>query len=147
MFIGEYGPFATTLAIAAALIAFFSVLLMKAVGKVSQWTFLADDSPPFMVTAGARALAVALIALTLVFIDKSNYVWFGGAAAVCGVLLIVLIGWFDRVRLTKDRMVRGKEVSDGRDRKREQHEGRGGGTLSAAQCGLSLQIPKRLWLE
>ena len=82
----------------AALIAIFSVLLMKAVGKVSQWTFLADDSPPFMVTAGARALAIALIALTFVFIDKSNYGWFGGAAAVCGVLLIVLIGSFDRVR-------------------------------------------------
>jgi hypothetical protein len=73
MFSGKYDPFATTIAIAAALFAVFSVLLMKAVGKVSQWTFLADDSPPFMVTAGARALAIALIALTFIFIDKSNY--------------------------------------------------------------------------
>jgi hypothetical protein len=75
MFTGKYGPFATTLATAAALVTFFSVLLMKAVGKVSQWTFLADDSPPFMVTAGA--LAIALIDLTFMFIDKSNYGWFG----------------------------------------------------------------------
>jgi len=98
MFSGKYGPFAATMAITAALVTAFSVLLMKAVGKVSQWTFLADDSPPFMVTAGARALAIALIALTFIFIDKSNYTWFAGSAAVCGVLLIVLIGWFDRVR-------------------------------------------------
>lgn len=87
-----------TIAIVAALVAVFSVLLMKAVGKVSQWTFLVDDSPPFMVTAGARALAIALIALTFIFIDKGNYSWFGGAAAVCAVFMIVFIWRFDHVR-------------------------------------------------
>jgi len=100
MFSGEYGPFATTIAIAAALFTFFSVLLMKAVGRVSQWSFLANDSPPFMVTAGARALAIALIALTFIFIDKSNYRWLGVAAAICAVLMIVFIARFDRVRKT-----------------------------------------------
>jgi hypothetical protein len=98
MFSGKYGPFATTIAIAATLFAVFGVLLMKAVGKVSQWTFLADDSPPFMVTAGARALAIALIALTFIFIDNSNYSWFGGAAAICAVLMTIFIARFDRVR-------------------------------------------------
>jgi hypothetical protein len=86
------------LVIAAVLVTIFSTLLMKAVGKVSQWTFLADDSPAFMVTAGARALAIALIVLAFIFIDKSNYGWFGGAAAICAFLMIVLIGWFDHVR-------------------------------------------------
>jgi len=98
MFNGKYGPFAETIAIVLALMAVFSMLLLKAVGKVSQWTFLAHDSPPFMVTAGARALAVALIALTFIFIDKNNYGWFGGAAAVCGVLMIVFISRFDHIR-------------------------------------------------
>ncbi|UFX42106.1 hypothetical protein HAP47_0022865 [Bradyrhizobium sp. 41S5] len=98
MFSGKYGLFATTITIAATLFAVFSVLLMKAVGKVSQWTFLADDSPPFMVTAGARALAIALIALSFIFIDKSNYGWFGGAAVIFAFLMIIFIARFDRIR-------------------------------------------------
>jgi hypothetical protein len=98
MFRENYGSFAATMMYAAVLVTVFSTLLMKAVGKVSQWTFLADDSPAFMVTAGTRALAIALIVLTFIFIDKSNYSWFGGAAAICAFLMIVLIGWFDQVR-------------------------------------------------
>lgn len=98
MFGGEFGPFATTVAIVGALLALFSVLLMKAIGKVSQWTFLADDSPPFMVTAGARAASVALIALSFIFINKSNYGWFGVAAAICSIPMIVFIVKFDQIR-------------------------------------------------
>lgn len=98
MFTGKYGPFASIIAIVAFLTTVFSVLLLKAVGRVSQWTFLAHDSPPFLVTAGARALAVALIALTFIFIDKSNYGWFGAAAAVCGTLMIVFVSRFDFMR-------------------------------------------------
>jgi hypothetical protein len=103
MFGTDYGPFATIVATAAILVALFSTLLLKAVGKVSQWTFLAggpDSSPSFMITAGARALAIALIVLTFIFINKSDYFWFGGGAAVCGLLMIILIGRFDRMRQT-----------------------------------------------
>ena len=42
----NYGPFATTVAIAAALVALFSLLLIKSIGRVSQWTWLIHDSPP-----------------------------------------------------------------------------------------------------
>lgn len=101
MFGKDYGPFATTITYAAVLITLFSALLLKAVGKVSRWTFLAggsDYSPSFLVTAGVRALAIALIVLTFALIDKSNYLWFGGAAAACGLLMIILIGKFDEAR-------------------------------------------------
>jgi len=100
MFMEKYGPFATNITVAAALLAVFSLLLVKSVGRMSQWTWLVHDSPPFMVTAGARAVVVALIGVTFIFIDKSNYGWFGGAAALFGVATFVLIGWFDRLRKT-----------------------------------------------
>jgi hypothetical protein len=98
MFTGKYGPFAETIAIASALVAVFSGLLLQMIGKVSQWTWLIHDSPPFMVTAGARAVAVALIALSYNFINKSNYGWFAGAAVLFAVVAFVLIGRFDVLR-------------------------------------------------
>jgi hypothetical protein len=98
MFMDKYGPFATTIAIAAALVAVFSLLLLKSVGRVSQWTWLVHNSPSFMVTAGARAVAVALIAVSFILIDKSNYVWFAVAAVLFGIIAFFLIGWFDLLR-------------------------------------------------
>jgi hypothetical protein len=98
MFMDKYGPFATTIAIAAALIAVFSLLLLKAVGRVSQWTWLVNDTPDFMVTVGARAVAVALIAGSFILIDKSNYTLFVGASVAFGVVAFFLIGRFDRLR-------------------------------------------------
>lgn len=98
MDIGKYGPFATTIAISAALIAVFSVILLKSVGKVSQWTWLIHDTPSFMVTAGARAVVVALVAATFVFIDANNYRWFVGGAVIFGITAFILIGYFDRLR-------------------------------------------------
>lgn len=98
MDMSEYGPFAGILAVAAALVAAFSLLLVKALGRMARWTWLIDDSPPFLVTAGARALAVALIALTYVFINKSNYPAFVIAAVIFGALTFWLIGRFDRLR-------------------------------------------------
>jgi hypothetical protein len=98
IFTSKYGPFAETIAIASALVAVFSGLLLQMIGKVSQWTWLIHDSPPFIATAGARIVAVALIALTFVFIDKSNYGWFVGAAVLFAVVGFVLIGRFDLLR-------------------------------------------------
>lgn len=85
-------------AVASALVATFSILLLKTFGGVKRWTWLTSGAPPFLVTAGARVLAVALMAVTYVTISKSNYGWFGGAAIVCGVLGFVAIARFDRLR-------------------------------------------------
>ena len=94
----KYGPFADVVALACALAATFSVLLLKTLGTTKQWTWLSGDSPPFLVTAGARILAVALMAVTYVTIDSSNYIWFGGAAVICGLLGFLSIARFDRMR-------------------------------------------------
>jgi len=96
--LGSYGPFMNVVAAASALVATFSMLLLKMFGGVKRWTWLASGAPPFLVTAGARVLAVALMAVTYVTISKSNYGWFGGAAALCGVLGFVAIARFDRLR-------------------------------------------------
>jgi hypothetical protein len=96
----EYGPFASIIAIAAALAAVFALVLVKAVGRVSQWTWLIHDTPPFTVTAGARALAIAFIGASFVLIDKSNYKWFAGGAVLSGILSFILIARFDRLRKT-----------------------------------------------
>lgn len=98
MNLSDYGPFASIITVAAALVSVFSLLLLKAVGRVTQWTWLAHDTPPFLVTAGARALAVALIAVTFLLINKNNYLLFVTAAVIFGVLMVVLISWFDRLR-------------------------------------------------
>jgi hypothetical protein len=94
----EYGPFANVVAIAAALIATFSLLLLKMLGRMKHWTWLTSDSPTFLVTAGARMLAVALMATTYVTINGSNYRWFGSAAVFFGVLGFLTIARFDHLR-------------------------------------------------
>ncbi len=94
----QYGPFANVVALAAALVAVFGVLLLKMLGGVKRWTWLAADTPPFLVAAGARVLAVALMAVTYVSIDPSNYSWFGAAAVVSGVLGFFSVTRFDRLR-------------------------------------------------
>jgi hypothetical protein len=94
----EYGPITSIITIAAALISVFSLLLLKAIGRVTQWTWLIHETPPFLVTAGARALSIALIALTFVTINKSNFLIFVIAAVIFGIATIALIGVFDRLR-------------------------------------------------
>lgn len=94
----QYGPFAAVIAIAAALVASFSLLLLKSIGRLARWTWLIDNSPPFLVTAGSRALAVVLIALVFVLINHNNYLVFIGAALIFGVLAFIFIGWFDYLR-------------------------------------------------
>lgn len=94
----DYGPFASVIAIAAALAAVFSLLLLKSVGPVGQWIRQIGQQPSFIITAGARALAVALIAVTFVLINKTNYFAFAAAAVVFGVSTVVLIVWFDKLR-------------------------------------------------
>lgn len=94
----DYGPFVNVVAIAAALVATFSVLLLKMLGRTTRWTWLVDDSPPFLVTAGARMLAVTLMATTYITINGSNYRLFGIAAILCGVLGFLAVARFDHLR-------------------------------------------------
>jgi len=60
--------------------------------------WLTHDSPPFLVMAGARALAVVCIALTFVFINKNNYGFFAIAALVVAACAVLFIARFDRLR-------------------------------------------------
>jgi hypothetical protein len=94
----QYGPFANVVALAAALVAVFGVLLLKMLGRLKQWAWLTADSPPFLVAAGARVLAVALMAITYITINASNYGWFGFATVVVGLLSILSLTRFDRLR-------------------------------------------------
>jgi hypothetical protein len=94
----QYGPFATVVAVAAALIATFSLTLLKMIGDAAKWTWMVQNTPPFLVTAGARAIAVGLIAATFLSIDKTNYGLFATAAVAFGLLMVVLLAAFDRDR-------------------------------------------------
>lgn len=89
----KYGPFVNIVAIALALIATFSTLLLKMLGNLKQWTWLISGSPSFLVTAGARIVAVVIMAITYVTINNSNYVWFEVVAA-----LIAGFGFWSVVR-------------------------------------------------
>jgi hypothetical protein len=67
-------------------------------GGVGKWTGLVADTPPFLVAAGARVLAVVMIVLATIFIDTSNYPWFASLAVLTAVLTVVSIVRFDRDR-------------------------------------------------
>ena len=126
MDLSKYGPFANVVAIASALVATFSILLLKMLGRVKQWTWLMSGTPSFLVTAGARMLAVALIAVTYVTIGKSTYLWFGGAAILAGTLGFVSVVRFDRLRrlhITSIPLVgaNGKQLMDKKRRAIEQN--------------------------
>ena len=98
MDLGDYGPFASVIAVSAALVASFSLIALKAYGQAKKWTWLIEDAPPFMVTAGARAAAVAVIAAVFVTISISNYKWFMVLALFFGTITFVFISKFDRLR-------------------------------------------------
>jgi hypothetical protein len=98
MHLGKYGPFADIVALASALVATFSGMLFKMLGRLSRWTWLTSGAPTFLVSAAARMLAVALMAATYVLIDGTNYLWFAAAAILSGILGFSLIVNFDKLR-------------------------------------------------
>ncbi len=100
MHLSEYGPFANVVAIAGFLVATFGILLLKALGRMNRWTWLAgsDQAPGFLVAGGARILAVALMAMTYVTIDAKNYLWFGGSAIIFGIIGFYMVARFDKLR-------------------------------------------------
>src|ERR1700744_2340447 len=99
MFLHKYGPFAQIVLIASALLATFSVLLLKMMGRLSQWTFLVADSPSFIVTAGARFVALILMASVYATINENNYLFFAAAAIVCGFVGLFFILRFNKARI------------------------------------------------
>jgi hypothetical protein len=98
MSFSQYGPFLNVVTIASALVATFSVLLLKTFGGLKRWTWLTSGAPSFIVTAAARALTVALMAITYVTINKLNYRWFGAGAVLCGAVAFWAIARFERLR-------------------------------------------------
>ena len=94
----RFGPFAGVMAVAFALVAAFAGLVLKMFGTVARWTWLTSGAPPFVVKTAPRGLAVALMAVIYVTINKSNYPWFAAVAVVCGMLAFVLIARFERAR-------------------------------------------------
>jgi hypothetical protein len=108
-------------ALACALVATFSILLLKMLGKMKRWTWLTSDAPSFLITGGARMLAVGLMAVTYVTIDRTNFIWFGIVSVLCGSIGFLLVVIFDRLRkqhvlaipvVTKD----GNQQTDAKDR-------------------------------
>jgi hypothetical protein len=73
MDLDKYGPFMNVVAVASALVATFSMLLLKMFGGIQRWTWLTSGAPSFVVTAAARSVAVALMALTYIVITKENF--------------------------------------------------------------------------
>lgn len=95
----QYGPFANVVTIATALVATFAMLIVKAIGRVRRWTWLAGDTaPPFLVTAGPRLVAVVAMAVTYVTIDADNYLGFAGGAFAIAILGFAAVARFDHLR-------------------------------------------------
>lgn len=95
----KYGPFGQIVLIAGALAATFSLLMLKMIGRTRQWVWLVSDSPPLIITAGARFLAIAIMAVVYVTINRQNYLIFAGAAIVLGVIGVAYIVRFNRMRM------------------------------------------------
>ncbi len=85
----KFGPFASVVAIAIALVAVFGTLILQMLGNLEQWTWLAGGSPSILVAAGPRMVAVAAMALTYVTINQTNYMWFSFAALLISVCICV----------------------------------------------------------
>ncbi|MBK9966624.1 MAG: hypothetical protein IPP07_17785 [Holophagales bacterium] len=163
----QYGPFINLMSVAAALVSLFSTMLLKSVGRVSKWTWLVTETPSFMVTAGARAVAVSIMALTYVTISPSNHQLFATGAVLAGLLCAGAIWRFDLLRrpllapngkqLTKHGIPRSRAVLIGSEAQlltqaaaalQKAREERGGISLRQFMSGYGAQSvndPEALW--
>lgn len=98
MDISKFGPLANMVAIAACLVAVFSALLLKTVGRVAKWSWLVENTPKHVVSAPAQIVGIALIAVTYLTIDESNLLYFAGGAFIFALAGAVLILKFDQNR-------------------------------------------------
>jgi hypothetical protein len=95
----KFGPFANIAALVGILVALFAFLVPRAIGSLSNWTYLAGGTPSFLVGAAGRVISVVVIALSFVLINKTNALYFGGAAIVVAVAAAFFIVRFNRSRL------------------------------------------------
>ncbi len=109
MDLNDYGPFAAVVAIAAALVSTFALLLIKSVGRLKKWTWLIHDAPDFLVAAGARAFAVGMIALTFLTINSSNALFFSLGSIIFAGTMVYLVSKFNKMRKIH---IHGIPVSD-----------------------------------
>lgn len=101
----QFGLFGAVVTIALALISTFSLMLLKMFGGMKKWAGIAGEDAPFVVKAGARFLGIAAIAATYVWISKTNYHWFLGACLLSGLIAVILLARFDRLRKLHVRQV------------------------------------------
>ena len=94
----DYGPFAATIAIVAALISCFSLLVARTFGRLCRWTWLIHSTPHFVVRAGAQVPAVVVIAMTFLTINSSNYLLFAISSVSLASATVILIWQFERKR-------------------------------------------------
>ena len=100
MDLAQYGPFAATIAVAAALAASFSLLLVKSVGRLTDWAWLGGGAPPVLLSTAAKSPAFALIVLTFITITRDNYLVFVVLSGLSGILVAYLA-----IRLQHHRVV------------------------------------------
>jgi len=105
MSLEEFGPFGAIVTIALALIATFSLMLLKMFGGMTKWAGIAGEEAPFVVKTGARLLGIGVIAATFMTINKTNYHWFLGGAIAFGLIALLLLAKFDRLRKLHVRQV------------------------------------------
>ena len=97
MDLSDYGPFATIIAMAAALAVSFGFLLTKAVGRLADWIWLSGDPPTALLRIAAKAPAIALIAWTYRTLDANNADAFLLSAVVLGILTAGLAIYLQRL--------------------------------------------------
>lgn len=105
MHLDKYGPFAEVVVVASLLTAVFSLLLLRMLGRLNRWTWLASNMPSFLVSAGARVVAVALMATTYLLIDRTNSIWFAAGAVMAGLVAFASVLSFDKLRRTHIRSI------------------------------------------
>jgi hypothetical protein len=94
----EFGPFVHIMALVAALGAVFASLVVQSIGPLERWTNLVDDSPTFLIAAGPRLLAVALIAGSYIWATTLGSEVFAVLAVLAAVLGYLAIRAFDKLR-------------------------------------------------
>jgi hypothetical protein len=94
----DFGPFATIVAVALALVATFAYLAPRMVGRIQDWTWLADNPPTFLTMVPARIIAVVVMAVAYVTINDDTYWIFVALAAIAGILGTLNVFRFDHLR-------------------------------------------------
>lgn len=94
----DYGIFMDIASIALALFAIFNLLVLKTIGKITNWSSLVEGSPSFLVKTASKLTVFSMIALTYLTINQSNYIWFLFIDVVIALIAVKLILDFNYLR-------------------------------------------------